>query len=99
MSNKTTTNLANFSPKGKLGQLFAKGRAYNHINSQLEELLPDSLKALSLCVVNNNTATFITNNQAVAFRAQKQCSELVTILQRLDGLSHIQEIRIKVDFK
>ncbi|WP_291931881.1 hypothetical protein [Candidatus Thioglobus sp.] len=99
MSNKTTTNLANFIPKGELGQLFVKARAYNLINNKLISLLPSPLKTLSLCVVEDNVATLVTSNQAVAFRAQKQCSELLSIIQTLEGLSHIQKITIKVNFK
>jgi len=59
MSNKTTTNLANFIPKGELGQLFVKARAYNLINNKLISLLPSPLKTLSLCVVEDNVATLV----------------------------------------
>ncbi len=99
MPSKTTKNLANFAPKGRLGQLFAKGRAYNRINNQLSTLLPPSLKSLSLCMIDDETATFITNNQALAFRGQKQSKDLLSILRTLEGLSHIQKVKIKVDIK
>jgi hypothetical protein len=92
-----TTNLSNFTPKGKLGALFAQARMFNRLNDQLSTLLPDAFKTLSLCALKDNTATFVTHNQAVAFRAQKQQDTLLDILKNLDALSNIQKIIIKVD--
>ncbi len=99
MSSKknNTTNTSNFTPKGRLGALFAQARMFNQLNDQLSTLLPDAFKTLSLCTLKDNTATFVTQNQAVAFRAQKQQDTLLDIIRSLDALSNIQTIIIKVD--
>ena len=99
MSSKknNTTNTSNFTPKGRLGALFAQARMFNQLNDQLSTLLPDAFKTLSLCTLKDNTATFVTQNQAVAFRAQKQQDTLLDIIRSLDTLSNIQTIIIKVD--
>jgi len=77
--------------------LFAQARMFNQLNDQLSTLLPDAFKTLSLCTLKDNTATFVTQNQAVAFRAQKQQDTLLDIIRSLDALSNIQTIIIKVD--
>ncbi|RUM78698.1 MAG: hypothetical protein DSZ16_01635 [Candidatus Thioglobus sp.] len=99
MSSKknNTTNTSNFTPKGRLGALFAQARMFNQLNDQLSTLLPDAFKTLSLCTLKDNTATFVTHNQAVAFRAQKQQDTLLDIIRSLGALSNIQIIIIKVD--
>lgn len=96
---KTTTNLADFDPKGKLGLLFARARVFNHCNDQLFKILPDNLKSLSLCAVENNTATFVTCNQAEAFIAQNQHKTLLSALQKIDELPKIQKVVVKVSLK
>ncbi len=98
-SKNQTTNLANFKPKGKLGALFAQARAFNCLNDQLSTLLPQAFVSLSLCVIKDNTATFVTHDQAVAFCAQKQHDVLLAAIKHLDALSQIQKIVIKLDLK
>lgn len=92
----TTTNLADFNPKGKLGLLFAQAKLFNHYNDQLSIVLPDNLKSLSLCAIKNDLATFVTDNQACAFLAQQQQKTLLNALQKINGLSKIQKIAVKV---
>jgi len=75
--------------------LFAQARMFNQLNDQLSTLLPDAFKTLSLCTLKDNTATFVTHNQAV--RAQKQQDTLLDIIRSLGALSNIQIIIIKVD--
>lgn len=99
MSKHETINLADFNPSGRLGQMFARAKAINQLNDQLVEFLPEIFKPLSLCMVEGHTATFVTNNQALAFRAQKQQDELLSVLRRIDALSHIKKILIKVDLQ
>jgi len=101
MSSKknNTTNTSNFTPKGRLGTLFVQARMFNQLNDQLSTLLPDAFKTLSLCALKDNTATFVTHNQAVAFRAQKQQDTLLDILKSLKALSKVQKVIIKVDLK
>ncbi len=97
MHKNKTTNLADFTPGGKLGQMFAKAKTYNHINAVLIKLLPETLNSLELCSINNNNATLITNNQATAFRAQQQMDLLIGVLHQVPELTDIQKISIKVD--
>ncbi len=94
-----TTNLSNFEPKGKLGALFAQARMFNQLNDQLFERLPKDLKKLSLCALKDNTATFVTHDQALAFRAQKQHDLLLDILKDFEALSDTQKVIIKIDLK
>jgi len=101
MSSKknNTAGLSNFTPKGKLGALFAQARMFNQLNDQLSTLLPGAFKTLSLCALKDNTATFVTHDQSVAFRAQKQHDVLLDTLKNLDALSKVQKVIIKVDLK
>jgi hypothetical protein len=101
MSSKksNTTNLSNFTPEGKLGALFVQARMFNRLNDQLSTLLPGAFKALSLCALKDNTATFVTHDQSVAFRAQKHHDILLDALKNLDTLSNVQKVIIKVDLK
>lgn len=93
---ETTTNLADFNPTGKLGLLFARAKMFNHYNDQLSKTLPDGLKSLSLCVIEGDLATFVADNQASAFVAQKQHKTLLSALQKIDGLAKIRKIAVKV---
>lgn len=96
---KEIKNLSNFTPKGALGQLFTQARALNHLNEELSKYLPEQFKSLSLCVVNDDVATFITHNQALAFRAQKQNTILLNALRQIESLRHIEKVIIKVNLK
>ncbi|HIM58015.1 MAG TPA: hypothetical protein EYJ00_01650 [Gammaproteobacteria bacterium] len=98
-SKNQTANLTNFKPKGKLGVLFAQARVFNYLNDRLSTLLPPAFVSLSLCAIKGNTATFVTHDQAVAFRAQKQQATLLAAIKPLDALSQIQKIVIKLDLK
>jgi len=98
MSNKIT-NLANFTPKGVLGRMFTHARALNELNEQLAKYLPESFQSLSLCAVNKDTATFVTNNQALAFRAQKQPDVLLNTLKQIESLAQIKKVVVKVNLK
>jgi hypothetical protein len=93
---KTLTNLASFVPSGQLGQLFAQAKTYNQINVELVKLIPSTLKPLELCLIKDNTATLITQNQAVAFRAQKQLTVLLELLTQIPTLESITRIEIKI---
>lgn len=99
MQSLKTTNLASFTPAGELGELFARAKKHNLINQQLGDLLPKSLKTLSLCNIQEDTATLISDNQALAFRAEKQGSLILNHLQTIEGLAHLQKIVIKVEIK
>ena len=77
--------------------MFAQAKSYNQINTQLKKILPNALNSLELCRIKEKTATLIAPSQAVAFRAKKQQQFLLASLKRLDTLSSIQTIVIKVD--
>ncbi|CAC9442434.1 hypothetical protein [uncultured Gammaproteobacteria bacterium] len=98
MSEKIT-NLSKFIPKGALGQLFQQARALNHLNEQLSEHLPEQFALLSLCTIKDNTATFVTDNQAIIFRAQKQNTVLLSAIKQVKSLTHIEKVVIKIDLK
>jgi hypothetical protein len=93
---KTLTNLASFVPSGQLGQLFAQAKTYNQINVELVKLIPSTLKPLELCLIKDNTAILITQNQSVAFRAQKQLTVLLELLTQIPTLESITRIEIKI---
>lgn len=94
---KALTNLASFMPSGQLGQLFAQAKTYNQINIELAKLLQDTLKSLELCLIRDNTATLITHNQAIAFRAQKQLVTLLELLIQIPALVSITHVEIKIN--
>jgi hypothetical protein len=96
---KIIINLANFNPKGLTGQMFAKARLLNQINEQLSQQLPTQFKSLSLSAVDEGVATFVTHNQALAFRAQKQSAALLNVITKMESLASIQKVVIKIDLK
>ncbi len=96
---KKITNLANFTPKGALGQMFTHARALSELNEQLVKHLPESFQSLSLCALNKDTATFVTNNQALVFRAQKQPDMLLNILRKIESLAQIKKVVVKVNLR
>jgi hypothetical protein len=98
MSEKIT-NLSKFTPKGTLGQLFQQARTLNHLNEQLSARLPEQFALLSLCAIENNTAIFVTDNQAIIFRAQKQNDILLNAVRQVESLIHIEKVIIKIDLK
>jgi hypothetical protein len=98
MSNTYTTNLTQFQPKGKLGKMFARAKIYNEINEQLKKHLPEPLKDLRLCTIQNGVATFMISNQALGFRAKQQNIWLLSLLQKITN-EPVQRISIKIHIK
>jgi len=90
-------NLANFNPNGKLGKMFAQAKTYNQINKELKKQLPLELNGLELCFIDKDQATLITNNQALAFRANKQTKLLIKILRQIKSLKDISKVKIRVE--
>jgi len=86
MKDKTTANLTNFKPSGSLGELFEKAKKHNHFNSLLQGLLPPQFKGITLCLVKDQKATLLAPNPSVAYRAEKQRTALLAIVQQIDGL-------------
>ena len=99
MQDKTKENPTNFSPKGSLGLLFEKAKSHNRLNALLMKDLPKELAGLSLCLIEDKKAFLAAKNSAVAFRAKKQKSKLLSIINKIDGLADIEMLSISIDEK
>jgi len=97
MKNKTTANLTNYRPNGKLGELFVKAKQHNHFNSLLQDLLPPQFKGITLSLVTQQKAFLLAPSASIAYRAKKQKSALLAVIKQVDGLSLIKTISIKLD--
>ena len=97
MQDKTTTNLTNFKPAGGLGSLFEKAKMHNHLNSLFQKELPSKLNGLTLCLVEEQKVTLLATNASVAFRAEKQRKELLSIVQQVAELSHVKSVSIIIE--
>ena len=97
MQDKTTTNLTKFKPTGGLRLLFKKAKMHNHLNSLFQKALPSKLNGLTLCLVEEQKVSLLATNASLAFRAEKQRKDLLSIVQQLDGLSHTKSVSIKVE--
>ena len=97
MKDKTTANLTNIKPSGQLGEMFEKAKLHNHFNSLLQDLLPPQFKGITLCLVKGQNVTFLAPNPSIAYRAEKQQPVLLAIIQKIDGLSSIKTVSIKLD--
>ena len=97
MKDKTTTNLTNFNPSGELGELFKKAKLHNRFNSLLQDLLPPQFKGITLCLVKGQKVTLLAPSPSIAYRAEKQRPALLAIIQRIDGLSSINTVTIRLD--
>ena len=99
MQDKTKENPTNFSPKGSLGLLFEKAKSHNRLNALLMKDLPEELAGLSLCLIEDKKAFLAAKNSSVAFRAKKQKSKLLSIINKIDGLADIEMLSISIDEK
>ena len=97
MQDKTTTNLTNFKPSGGLGSLFEKAKMHNHLNSLFQKALPLKLNGLTLCLVEEQKVALLATNASVAFRAEKQRKEMLSIVQQVEGLSHVKSVSIIIE--
>ena len=97
MKDKTTTNLTDFKPSGDLGELFEKAKLHNHFNSLLQDLLPPQFKGITLCLVKEQKVTLLAPNPSIAYRAEKQQPALLAIIQKIDGLTLVKTVSIKLD--
>ena len=99
MQDKTKENPTNFSPKGSLGLLFEKAKSHNRLNALLMKDLPRELAGLSLCLIEDKKAFLAAKNSSVAFRAKKQKTKLLSIINKIDGLADIEMLSISIDEK
>ena len=97
MKDKTTANLTNLKPSGELGEMFEKAKLHNHLNSLLQGLLPTQFKGITLCLVKEQKVTLLAPNPSIAYRAEKQQSALLAIIQQSEGLTLIKTVSIKLD--
>ena len=99
MQDKSKENPTNFTPAGSLGLLFEKAKSHNHFNELLKACLTKGLAGLSLCLIENNTVFLVAENSSVAFRAKKQKKQLLSAVNKIEGLSDVELISISVDEK
>jgi len=99
MHDKSKQNPGNFNPTGNLALLFNKAKLHNRYNEELIKELPPELSGLSLGLVENQKAFLVAKNPSVAYRANKQKSKLLSILKKINGLSEVKSVSIKVDEK
>jgi len=97
MKDKTTANLTNYKPNGKLGELFVKAKLHNHFNSLLQDLLPHQFKGITLCLIKEHRAFLLAPSASIAFRAEKQRAALLAAVKQVEGLSLIKSVSIKLD--
>jgi len=97
MKDKTTANPTNFKPSGDLGELFEKAKLHNHFNSLFQGLLPPQFKGITLCLVKEHNVTLLAPNPSIAYRAEKQQTALLAIIQQIEGLTLIKTVSIKLD--
>jgi len=50
-----------------------------------------------LCLVEKQKVTLLATNASVAFRAEKQRKELLSIVQQVAGLSHVKSVSIIIE--
>ena len=60
---------------------------------------PRELAGLSLCLIENNKVFLTAKNPSTAFRAKKQKNKLLSIINKIDGLSNVELLSISVDEK
>jgi preprotein translocase subunit SecA len=49
--------------------------------------------------VTLDALTFVTDNQAIIFRAQKQNTVLLNAIKQVKSLTHIEKVVVKIDLK
>ena len=99
MQDKTKGNPTNFKVGSNLSSLFEKAKEHNHLNALIKEQFSDQFKGLTLCLLDGQNVTFLAKNSSIAFRAEKQKTKLLSFVKKIEGLSNINSITIKVDKK
>ena len=99
MQDKTKGNPTNFKVGSNLSSLFEKAKEHNHFNSLLKAQFSDQFKGLVLCFLDGEKVTLLAKNSSIAFRAEKQKTILLSFINKIDSLSNIKSITIKVDKK
>ena len=99
MQDKTKGNPTNFTVGSNLGSLFEKAKEHNRLNSLLKTQFSDQFKGLDLCFLNSHSVTLLAKNSSIAFRAEKQKTKLLSLIKKIEGLTNIKSITVKVDKK
>ena len=99
MQDKSKENPTNFNSKRRLGILFEKAKSHNHYDALLKNGLPSELVGLSLCLVEDQKVFLVAKNASVAFRAKRQKTKLLSIIKKIEGLTEIKSLSIRVDEK
>ena len=99
MQDKSKENPINFNSKSRLGFLFERAKSHNHLNMLLKKELPSELAGLSLSLVEGQKVFLAAQNSSVAFRAKRQKTKLLSIIKKIEGLTEIKSLSIKVDEK
>ena len=96
---KTITSSSTYLPNGSLGLLVEKAKLHNHLNNLLQKKLPSKLNKLTLCLVEKDSVVLISSNSSLALRAEKQKKIILEIINKIEGMSQIKSVSIKVDRK
>ena len=99
MQDKTKGNPTNFKVGSNLGSLFEKAKEHNRLNALIKAQFSDQFKGLNLCFLDSQSATLLAKNSSIAFRAEKQKTQLLSLIKKIEGLTNIKSITIKVDKK
>jgi len=99
MQDKTKGNPTNFKVGRNLSSLFERAKEHNDLNSLLKAQFSDQFKGLDLCFLDAKNVTLMAKNSSVAFRAEKQKTKLLSLIKKIEGLTNIKSITIKVDKK
>jgi len=99
MQDKTKGNPTNFKLSSDLSALFKKAKEHNYFNSLLKTKFSEQFKGLTLCFLDSQSVTLLAQNSSIAFRAEKQKTNLLFLIKQIEGLTNIKSITIKVDKK
>jgi len=99
MQDKTKGNPTNFKIGSDLSTLFEKAKEHNHFNLLLKTQFSEQFKGLNLCFLDSFSVTLLAKNSSIAFRAEKQKTKLLSLIKKIEGLTNMKSITIKVDKK
>ena len=99
MQDKTKGNPTNFTVGSNLSSLIEKAKEHNRLNLLLKTQFSDQFKGLDLCFLDSHSVTLLAKNSSIAFRAEKQKIKLLSLIKKIEGLTNIKSITVKVDKK
>ena len=99
MQDKTKGNPTNFKVGSNLSSLFEKAQEHNRLNVLIKGQFSAQFKGLNLCFLGSQSVTLLAKNSSIAFRAEKQKTKLLSLINQIEGLANIKSIAVKVDKK